>query len=291
MPFNTINNHSENSLYTIFPNQTFVDCNILQFGWEACRPLKSFGPATRNHFLFHYIISGKGELTSTNSNGIINIYKLQAGDGFLITPYQHNTYIADQYTPWEYTWVEFDGLKPQELLNLAGLDFDHPIYKSNNPEMQQVVKEELIYMAHHGSESALNLMAHLYLFLDALLKSSANRKTPTEGNLKEFYARQAIEFIENNYFNDITIKDIAYFCNLNSSYFGKLFKEVVKTTPQDFLIQFRMSKACEYLKSTNMPISGISAQVGYPSSLHFSRTFKSVYGISPREWRHQNLHK
>jgi hypothetical protein len=48
----------EKLLYGIFPNETFVDLSLYQFGYEECDPLHSFGPARRNHFLFHYILSG-----------------------------------------------------------------------------------------------------------------------------------------------------------------------------------------------------------------------------------------
>lgn len=60
--------------------------------------------------------------------------------------------------------------------------------------------------------------------------------TAVGGQLKDFYAREAVSFVEHNYQNDITVEDIAAFCNLNRSYFGKIFKDVLSVTPQEFLI-------------------------------------------------------
>lgn len=275
----------QKATYHIFSNTNFVDCTLFQFGWEQCRPLHSFGPAARNHYLFHYVLSGKGVLYSTDSTNETNTYHLTAGQGFLICPGQRNHYIADEKNPWEYTWLEFEGLKAAEFIALAGLSFDSPIYNSCHPELQQQMKEEMLYIAHHGSESPLNLIGHLYLFLDALIRSSSTQMVPVGGKLKDFYAREAILFIESNYHKDITIEDIAAFCNLNRSYFGKIFKDVVSTSPQEFLIRYRMSKACEYLETSNISIGEISNLVGYPSPLHFSRAFKNIYGVSPREWK------
>ena len=45
----------------------------------------------------------------------------------MIFPKQVNTYIADEKLPWEYAWVEFDGLKAKESLEMAGLTMDTPI--------------------------------------------------------------------------------------------------------------------------------------------------------------------
>ena len=51
---------------------------------------------------------------------------------------------------------------------------------------------------------------------------------------------------------------------------------------------YRMAKAAELLKLTELSISDIGNAVGYPNQLHFSRAFKNVYGVSPREWRNKN---
>ena len=60
--------------FHIIQDERFVDMNLLQVGWEKCKPLHQFGPAIRNHFLFHYVISGKGRL---NTNDIY--YPIHAG--------------------------------------------------------------------------------------------------------------------------------------------------------------------------------------------------------------------
>ena len=66
--------------------------------------------------------------------------------------------------------------------------------------------------------------------------------------------------------------------------------ENIGKSPQEFLISYRMKKAAELLKLTSLSISDIGNAVGYPNQLHFSRAFKHVYGISPRQWRfEQNI--
>ena len=105
--------------FSVFQDERFVDLNLYQFGWERCEPLHSFGPHIRNHYLFHYIISGKGIL---HSNG--NQYQLQAGMGFLIVPNEVTTYLADEHDPWEYAWIEFDGLSVPGCLNHVGRNAD-----------------------------------------------------------------------------------------------------------------------------------------------------------------------
>ncbi|MBS6643799.1 MAG: AraC family transcriptional regulator [Clostridiaceae bacterium] len=279
---------SENLLFSIFPNENFVDLGLYQYGWEQCDPLHSYGPYARNHYLFHYVISGTGTLLSNDSSGNTRTFQIKSGQGFMIFPKQINTYFADETHPWEYAWVEFDGLRVKEALELAGLTMDAPIYRSNAKDLSLELKNEMLYIAQHSGQSPFHLIGHLYLFLDYLTRSSSSRKMLQGGKIRDFYIREAMSFIEQHFQNDITIEDIAAFCNLNRSYFGKIFRDAVGKSPQEFLISYRMTKAAELLKLTGLSIGDIGNAVGYPSQLHFSRAFKKTYGISPRQWRDEN---
>lgn len=275
-------------IFSVFPSENFIDLGLYQFGWEQCDPSHSFGPAARNHFLFHYVISGTGTLIANNSKKESISYSVKSGQGFMIFPNQICTYIADKNIPWEYVWIEFDGLRAKETIELTGLNCNQPIYKSKIKELAQVMKEEMLYIVNHKDTSPFHLIGHLYLFLDALVRSSSSTQISKGNSLKDFYIKEAISFIEQNFQNEITVEDIADSCGLNRSYFGKIFHENIGKTPQDFLITYRMLKATELLKLTSLSIADIGNAVGYSNQLHFSRAFKNVYGISPRQWRNEN---
>ena len=87
-------------LFSVFPNENFVDIGLYQYGWEHCAPAHSFGPAARNHYIFHYVISGTGTLMADNSAGETITYQVKSGQGFMLFPGQINTYIADTDFPW-----------------------------------------------------------------------------------------------------------------------------------------------------------------------------------------------
>ena len=274
-------------LFAVFPNENFIDLGLYQYGWEHCKPSHSYGPAARNHYLFHYVISGTGTLISDDSTGRTHTYQIRSGQGFMIFPKQVNTYIADEKLPWEYAWVEFDGLKAKESLEMAGLTMDSPIYHPGARDLSLELKNEMLYIAQHSDQSPFHLIGHLYLMLDYLTRSSSKRLMQT-GKIRDFYIKEAISFIEQNFQNDISVEDIAGFCNLNRSYFGKIFRDTLGKSPQEFLISYRMSKAAELLKLTELSVGDISSAVGYLNQLHFSRAFKKIYGTSPRQWRNEN---
>lgn len=272
-------------IFSVFPSKNFIDLGLYQFGWEQCDPSHSFGPAARNHYLFHYVISGTGTLFAHNSKGESVEYSVKSGQGFMLFPNQVCTYIADDKIPWEYAWIEFDGLRAKETVEMAGLSVNEPVYKARYKEIAQNMKDEMLYIVNHKDESPFHLIGHLYLFIDALVRSSASTPVNNGNSLRDFYIKEAISFIEQNFQNNISVEDIAAACGLNRSYFGKIFHENMGKTPQEFLISYRMSKASELLKLTKLSIGNIGLAVGYDNPLHFSRAFKNVYGVSPRQWR------
>lgn len=146
----------------------------------------------------------------------------------------------------------------------------------------------MLYIAQNRDMPPFHLIGHLYLFFDAMTRSISSIRLKKGGRLQDFYIHEAIAYIEQNFHNDISVEDIANNCGLNRSYFGKIFKESIGRTPQEFLLNYRMMKAKELLKLTGKSIGDIGNAVGYSNPLHFSRAFKNTYGIPPREWRNQN---
>lgn len=278
-----------NIFFNIFPSENFIDLDMYQHGYEQCDPCHSFGPLARNHYLFHYVLSGTGTLMANDSKGKTQTFSIKSGQGFLIFPGQINTYFADDRLPWEYMWIEFDGLRVKEALDLTELSMDNPVYHPHSKDLREMMRQEMEYIVHHPKESPLLLIGHFYLFLDYMSRS-AKRTTPVRsGKMSDYYIKEAINFIEQNFQNNISIEEIAAVCGINRSYFGKIFRNAMGRSPQEFLMHYRMVKAAELLKLTSLSIANIGSAVGYENQLHFSRAFKGVYGISPREWR--NRHK
>lgn len=277
-----------NLFFNIFPNENFIDLCMYQYGFEKCEPGHSFGPAKRNHYLFHYIISGTGTLMADNAKGETQTYSIKSGQGFLIFPEQITTYYADQNLPWEYIWIEFDGLRVKQALDLTELSINAPVYHPHSKDLREQMMNEMLYIVHHAKESPFHLIGHLYLFFDYLTQSVKSTKLVQSSKMSDYYIKEALNYIEQNFQNEITIEDIAGVCGINRSYFGKIFHNSIGCSPQEFLMKYRMAKATELLKLTSLSIAEIGSAVGYENQLHFSRAFKKINGVSPREWRNQH---
>ena len=165
------------------------------------------------------------------------------------------------------------------------------LFRSSLPRYKDIaseMKDEMLYIVNNKEESPFHLIGHLYLFIDKFVRSATSTQVGQGNRLRDFYIKEAISFIEQNFQNNISVEDVAASCGLNRSYFGKIFHKTTGKSPQEFLISYRMTKAAELLKLTDLSVADIGNAVGYPNQLHFSRAFKNVYKISPRQWRNDN---
>ena len=69
----------DNYLFSVFPLENFIDLALYQSGWEQCFPAHTFGPVAKDHYLFHYVISGTGVFSAQNAKGSSTEYHINSG--------------------------------------------------------------------------------------------------------------------------------------------------------------------------------------------------------------------
>lgn len=99
------------------------------------------------------------------------------------------------------------------------------------------------------------------------------------------FIRNVMKTIKDRMSENITLKDIAQHFSFSPSYLGFLIKEKSGHTFNELLVQLRMERACELLKTPGMKIYEIADQVGYRYLPYFSRQFKEKFGMTPLEYR------
>ena len=257
------------------------DLSLFHWGYERCKNGHSFGPAVRDHYLIHYILEGKGKFKVGDK-----IYYLREGQGFLICPDIVTFYQADLETPWYYAWVGFYGENAKEYLSLSNLNEDRPIFDASK---DKYIEQYLLRMGEidgFSESESMELTGLLYLFLSRLIDiASSDSNSSKTGNQKAYYVDRAIQYIERNYSRNFTISSLADYIGIDRKYLCQLFNESLDTTPQQFLINYRVDKAISLLGETNLYIGDIARSVGYKDPLQFSKMFKKVKGISPKYYR------
>ena len=108
-----------------------------------------------------------------------------------------------------------------------------------------------------------------------------------ENSLEYDRIKKILSYIEENYKNRITLKDISGHIHLCESECTRLFKRHMNTTLFSFLQEYRIEQSLEYLK-TGEAISDVARVVGFEDSNYYSKVFTKIKGCSPREYRKHN---
>jgi AraC-like DNA-binding protein len=263
---------------------------------------------------FHFVIEGscclrlEGEIT-----------RLHAGD-FAFVPHGRGHLIADQPsresgTPFDEVpraptgpssaAVRFGGAGARTLLVCGGVELGsprHPLVDLLPP---------LIFVDRKSGDDADLLAATLH----AMALEARKPRACAEGTIARFCELVVIQAIRgwfaadldhaNNWLSALrdeqvgraiallhgdvrrawTNASVARAVGMSRAAFARRFKALVGAPPIDYLAQLRMQRARLLLRDGTMPLGEIAAQTGYGSDSAFSRAFKRLEGVTPREYR------
>ncbi|MED4225499.1 response regulator [Neobacillus cucumis] len=146
--------------------------------------------------------------------------------------------------------------------------------------------------SYHEAELALarkNVKVNVRHYEDILLNPQLDgfsiKEELVKGNKTLSVIEHAEAFILEKYREDISLEQTAEHVNLSSYYFSKTFKNEYGKTFIDYLTDIRIQKAKELMEETNLSLKEICYEVGYKDPNYFSRVFKKVTGITPKDYR------
>ena len=118
--------------------------------------------------------------------------------------------------------------------------------------------------------------------INRTVSKSEENESVEVGNL---LIRKALDYIELHYAEKIGLKTLSDALYISPNYFSDLFRRHMKVKFSDFLIEFRLKKACILLKKPEYKVSEISEMVGFRDSTYFSTVFKKTYNLTPLEYK------
>ncbi|WP_240841999.1 AraC family transcriptional regulator [Acidaminobacter sp. JC074] len=248
-----------------------IDINI-QFvvtGMERCQPGKLVGPKIDNYYTLHFITEGKGSYTVKGKT-----YHLKQDDGFMLIENKACTYLPHHIDPWTYYWV---GFKADETFIRSFVDLDQPVFKAN--KASSIIAKELYQISQSDCKKAskdLYLQGKLYELIASMTTSDNRSSTLFD---------QAISIIHHEYSGKLTVKELSERLHVDRTHLFKIFKDKLGQSLKDYLIKYRLDKAYELIKTTDISIKVIAQSVGYKDYSLFHRLFKKLHGITPRQIR------
>ncbi len=99
------------------------------------------------------------------------------------------------------------------------------------------------------------------------------------------FVNRLMNYMWENIDGDLSLCTLSDKLHLNPSYLSRRFKSLTGKNLTEAILELRVKKACELLKNTSLKISEIAPMVGYETAAYFSKVFKKMMNITPREYR------
>jgi AraC-like DNA-binding protein len=234
----------------------------------------------RKHYdtiLLVYTLNGRGLLKYKGRE-----YFVEKGHLFIIDCMEHQYYSCCDGYPWEFKYIHFNGSESRKYVErLVEMDSVVLPIKSDSSILPNM--DKLISMALEKTED-IDIKASCLLveILTELLLTSSN---PLLESSEPEYLRRIIDVIEDKYSLKLNLEELSREACVNKYYLTRQFKKYTGQSLYEYIVNFRINKAKEFLKSTSLPVCQIAEKVGFESTSHFVKTFKQNENTTPLKFR------
>lgn len=115
-----------------------------------------------------------------------------------------------------------------------------------------------------------------HLYMDNTQNSSVSERLNSIKNV--------LNHISENYYNNISLEQLAKIAGMNPKYFCRYFKSMTERTPIDYLNFYRIECACEMLSTKDLSIKEVAVSCGFNDESYFIKTFHKYKGITPKQF-------
>lgn len=255
---------------------SFIEFNMIECGKEQCLPQKNVVPKSKDVFTIHYIISGEGYIRYND-----NTIKLKAGDVFIIYPHMMVEYYPSDKKPWCYYWIVFNGLLAENMLNGLPFTQDKIYYTFGKQKILEEYFENAVSSYVSEEKITFATLGWGYLIINKLIELNRPNNENRCVSQQERHVREIKEFLQFNYFFNISVYDIAKSQCLNVNYMCGIFKKYEGMSLKQYIKKLRMENAIAVLKNYDTKVAAVAKMLGYKDALYFSKEFKKYFGFSP----------
>lgn len=273
-----------------FENTQTITARCLENPGQELREDNAYAGSVMNsmghsHDYFQCIYVVKAKNISFNKN--FTEYNLIDGCVYIVKPNERHRYIYKNNPEYKFFEIKFNVKTPQLLTTINALP--EIISDSQSGQLKEVFEEIVFEYKNSDFKDDLKYVKLYELILKFNRLSVANIGA-NQLHINPYLESTEIylpifDYINDNYMNPLTLKDLADIICMQRNYFAKQFKKAFAISPMRYLKYVRIEKSANLLRYTNLPIQKISDQVGYENQNSYTKAFKEFYSVSPTVFR------
>ncbi len=244
-------------------------------GVERCASDYAIQRATFPFYSVEYVVEGGGRLKLNQTE-----HRLQLGSVFSYGPGVAQEIATDNKSPLTKYFIDFFGVESKKILTAAQLK-PGTVASVFPPGEIVPLFDEIIRNGRRGTPGTAEICARL---LEALVLKLAEARAPLPGQETLAFAtyQRCREHIQRHFLRLRSVAQVAADCHLDDTYLCRLFQRYDHQSPYRWLVQLKMNHAAERLQLPGAMVKQVAEEAGFANQFHFSRVFKSVFGVPPR---------
>lgn len=247
-------------------------------GVEHCASDYEIRRETFPFYSIEYVARGEGSLKLGRRS-----HNLRPGTIFAYGPGIRQHIKSSAQKPLVKYFVDFAGTQSAQWIQRAGL-VPGKVSQVFPPNEIQPLFDELIRSGQRGTRHTPELCRQLLGCLGVkLLESRAPLQSEDSAAFAAYQASR--QFMQDHFQKLRTLEQVAQECHLDTAYLCRLFRRYDHQSPYLFLTRLKMNEAAGQLQRPGALVKNVAADLGFANPFHFSRVFKSAFGISPDAFR------
>ncbi len=255
--------------------------------------MKSFEKHRHPEIELNYCIEGEFAVIINNEERV-----LRQGDLVIIDSMEAHEYPEKNRTDCRMLVIEVGPILLSRYFDLlVNIATTNPVLKvdeKNNKELYAIFLEVIELQESMADFAGLTIKGNLYKICAYLLRKlgtiTSTEQSPEQKHLVTSIEK-ALELIEHNYRESLSVEEVAKICGYTKSNFCKIFKRITGDTFHSLLNRYRVKMACILLDKTNYSVETIAAEVGFADAKVLCRVFKAEKGITTGKYRKEKQKK
>jgi len=212
-------------------------------------------------------------------------HPVRAGQALVIPARTPHAYVADEQNPWSIWWFHIAGTDVAELVDAIVGDGRGPVFPVRDPYAAVAAAEQIV-TALEEDETTATLFQTAGIAWALLARFAADGRRGEHGSSERMRVVQ--DHLRAHLDAPVSVDELARLVGVSTSHLSALFKAATGTSVVEFVKRQRSARARELLLTTSLSVGEVARRVGYADAFYFSRQFRSVNGVAPRDFRAQH---